>query len=133
MVKFAGQDDLKTFKFDEKDGSVVKKAGEGNSEILTLESSQYVTQMTRQRGTKNGKVTDENSLREYNFDFGGQRVSEFYVNLSGSGAITGLNYYRENPEDLVKKVPEPTSILGLVAVSGLVASSLKRKRKSSII
>ncbi len=133
MVKFAGQDDLKTFKFDEKDGSVVKKAGEGNSEILTLESSQYVTQMTRQRGTKNGKVTDENSLREYNFDFGGQRVSEFYVNLSGSGAITGLNYYRENPEDLVKKVPEPTSILGLVAISGLAASSLKRKRKSSII
>ncbi|MGB3638996.1 MAG: PEP-CTERM sorting domain-containing protein [Rivularia sp. (in: cyanobacteria)] len=123
MVKFAGEDKLITFNFDEKDGSVVEEAGEGNTEVLTLESSQYVTQMTRQRGTKNGKVTDENSLREYYFDFGGQKVSELYVNLSGSGAITGLNYRR--------KVPEPTSILGLVAVSGLVASSLKRKRKSS--
>ena len=64
--------------------------------------------MTRQRGTKNGKVTDENSLREYNFDFKDEngnlrKVSEFYVNLSGSGAITGLDYRR--------KVPEPTSIL----------------------
>ncbi|BAY86267.1 hypothetical protein NIES267_57730 [Calothrix parasitica NIES-267] len=132
MVRFAGQDDLIKFKFDETDDDVVEQAGQGNSEVLTLASSQYVTQMTRQRGTKNGKVTDENSLREYNFDFGGQRVSEFYVNLSGSGAITGLNYYRGSKK-LARKVPEPTSILGLVAISGLAASSLKRKRKSSDI
>ncbi|MEO0684054.1 MAG: PEP-CTERM sorting domain-containing protein [Cyanobacteria bacterium J06649_11] len=130
MVKFAGEDELITFNFDEKDGSVVKEAGEGNTEILKLASSQYITQMTRQRGTKNDKVTDENSLREYKFDFTDEdgnlrEVSEFYVNLSGSGAITGLNYNR--------KVPEPTSILGLAAISGLAASSLKRKRKSSDI
>ena len=69
MVKFVGQDELIKFKFDETDDDVVEQAGQGNSEVLTLASSQYVTQMTRQRGTKNGKVTDENSLREYNFDF----------------------------------------------------------------
>lgn len=125
MVKFAGEDKLITFNFDERDGSVEKQAGEGNSEVLTLANSEYVTQMTRQRGTKNGKTTDENSLREYKFDFSGKKVSEFYVNLSGSGAITGLDYKR--------KVPEPTSILGLAAISGLAASSLKRKRKSSNI
>ena len=130
MVKFVGQDELIKFKFDETDDDVVEQAGQGNSEVLTLASSQYVTQMTRQRGTKNGKVTDENSLREYNFDFKDEngnlrKVSEFYVNLSGSGAITGLDYRR--------KVPEPTSILSLAAMSALAASSLKRKRKSSDI
>ena len=138
MVKFVGQDELIKFKFDETDDDVVEQAGQGNSEVLTLASSQYVTQMTRQRGTKNGKVTDENSLREYNFDFKDEngnlrKVSEFYVNLSGSGAITGLNYYRENTKKFARKVPEPTSILGLAAMSALAASSLKRKRKSSDI
>ncbi len=40
-------------------------------------------------------------------------------------------YYREGKKLAKRKVPEPTSILGLAAVSGLAASSLKRKRKSS--
>lgn len=135
MVKFVGQDELIKFKFNEKDKKIVKQAGEGNSEVLTLANHKYVTQMTRQRATETKKnktkATDDNSLREYNFDFGGQRVSEFYVNLSGSGAITGLNYYRENTKKFARKVPEPTSILGLAAISGLAAASLKRKRKSS--
>ena len=42
-------------------------------------------------------------------------------------------YYREGKKQVKRKVPEPSSILGLVAVSGLVGSSLKRKRKSSNI
>lgn len=83
---------------------------------------------------KNGKeILDDNSIREYNFDFGEQKVSEFYIDLPGSGAVTGLSYYREKTKKLARKVPEPTSILGLVAISGLAASSLKRKRKSSDI
>ena len=76
------------------------------------------------------EILNDNSLREYNFDFGGQKVSEFYIDLPGSGAITELSYYRETKK-FARKVPEPTSILGLAAISGLAASSLKRKRKSS--
>lgn len=125
MAKFADGSETNFFKFNEKSEKVATQAGEGNSEILTFKNHKYVTQMTRQRGTKNGKATDENSFREYKFNFGDKKVSEFYVDLSGSGAITGLDYKR--------KVPEPTSILGLVAISGLAASSLKRKRKPSNI
>lgn len=42
-------------------------------------------------------------------------------------------YYRQEEEEVKRKVPEPTSILSLAAISGLAASSLKRKRKSSNI
>ena len=73
-------------------------------------------------------VKDDNSLRKYNFDFGGKKVTQFNLTLPGSGAVTGLNYSRKTK----KKVPEPTSILGLVAISGL-AASIKRKRKLSNI
>jgi hypothetical protein len=99
------------------------------------ENETYISEMKLLSTSWNGKryVKDDNSLREYKFDFADKRVTQFSITLPGSGAVTGLNYYRENPKKLVKKVPEPTSILGLVAVSGLVASSLKRKRKSSII
>lgn len=133
QVKFFGDDDLTNwFKFDERNQNV-STTSKGNTETLTLGNSNYITEMTRQRGTANGKATDENSLREYKFDFGDKRVEEFHVKLSGSGAVTGFNYARQekNLKWVKKKVPEPTSILGLVAVSGLVASSLKRKRQSS--
>ena len=127
QVKFLGDDNLTDwFKFNERDSNV-STTSQGNTETLTLANSNYNTEMTRQRGTKDGKVTDENSLREYNFDFGGKRITEFHVKLSGSGAVTGFNYSRQ----IRRKVPEPTSILGLAAISGLAASSLKRKRKSS--
>lgn len=42
-------------------------------------------------------------------------------------------YYREGKKPVKRKVPEPTSILGLVGISAVVGSSLKRKRKSSNI
>ncbi|MEO1377789.1 MAG: PEP-CTERM sorting domain-containing protein [Cyanobacteria bacterium J06635_10] len=130
QVKFFGEDNLTNwFKFDERNRNV-STTSEGNTETLTLGNSNYITEMTRQRGTKNGVKTDENSLREYNFDFGDKRITEFHVKLSGSGAVTGFNYARRELK-FAKRVPEPTSILGLVAVSGLVASSLKRKRQSS--
>ncbi|MEL6461647.1 MAG: PEP-CTERM sorting domain-containing protein, partial [Cyanobacteria bacterium J06621_15] len=96
-------------------------------------TTEFINRKNGKKIKKGTKATDDNSLREYNFDFGGQRVSEFYVDLSGSGAITGLNYYREETKKLARKVPEPTSILGLAAISGLAAASLKRKRKSSNI
>ncbi|MEO1431292.1 MAG: PEP-CTERM sorting domain-containing protein, partial [Cyanobacteria bacterium J06633_8] len=132
MVKFAGGDELIKFKFNERDAN--KQSVGNRTEMLTLERSEYVTQMTRQRAynTKKKKVTDENSLRTYDFDFGDKRVTEFYVNLSGSGAITDLNYYREDTPNFSRKVPEPTSILSLAAMSALAASSLKRKRKCQI-
>ncbi len=40
-------------------------------------------------------------------------------------------YYREGKKPVTRKVPESSSILGLVAGATVVASSLKRKRKSS--
>lgn len=42
-------------------------------------------------------------------------------------------YYRQGKKEVKRRVPEPTSILGLAAISGLAASSLKRKRKTSNI
>ncbi|NJO61304.1 MAG: PEP-CTERM sorting domain-containing protein [Richelia sp. RM2_1_2] len=83
----------------------------------------------------NQYVTADNSLREYNFDFGDKRVTQFNITLPGSGAVTGLNYYRQEKtlKTVRRKVPEPTSILSLFAVSAVVASSLKRKPKSSNI
>ncbi|MGB3654438.1 MAG: PEP-CTERM sorting domain-containing protein [Rivularia sp. (in: cyanobacteria)] len=77
-------------------------------------------------------VEGNNSLREYDFDFNGKKVTQFNLTLPGSGAITGLNYYREAQKPVKRKVPEPTSILGLVAMGTVVASSLKRKRNSNI-
>ncbi|MDY6899182.1 MAG: PEP-CTERM sorting domain-containing protein [Cyanobacteriota bacterium] len=99
------------------------------------ENETYISEMKLLSTNWNGKryVKNDNSLREYKFDFGDKRVTEFSITLPGSGAITGLNYYRETPKKLARKVPEPTSILGLVAISGLAASSLKKKRKSSDI
>lgn len=96
--------------------------------------STYISEMKLLSTSWNGKqyVTGDNSLREYQFDFDDKRVTQFNITLPGSGAVTGLNYYRQEKtlKTVRRKVPEPTSILGLVAVSGFVASSLKRKRKS---
>ena len=131
QVKFFGEDNLTNWFQSDAKSQNVSTTSAGNTETLTLENSNYITEMTRQRGTKNSVKTDENSLREYNFDFGDKRITEFHVKLSGSGAVTGFNYARRGLKFAKKKVPEPTSILGLVAVSGLVASSLKRKRQSS--
>jgi hypothetical protein len=121
--------------FKEKEGKNANKVTDNRFVRNSKEDSPYIRKMkllsTNWDGTQ--YVKGDNSLRKYDFNFGDKRVSEFSITLPGSGAVTGLNYYRENPEDLVKKVPEPTSILGLVAISGLAASSLKRKRKSSII
>ena len=76
-------------------------------------------------------VEGNNSLREYDFDFNGKKVTQFNLRLPGSGAITGLNYYREAQKPVKRKVPEPTSILGLVVGATVVGSSLKRKRNSN--
>ena len=74
---------------------------------------------------KGKPLKGNNSLRQYNFDFS-QNVKQLDIQLPGSGAVTYLDYQRK----LKRRVPEPGSILGLVAVSGFVASSLKRKRSS---
>ncbi|NJO31346.1 MAG: PEP-CTERM sorting domain-containing protein [Richelia sp. SL_2_1] len=100
-------------------------------------SSTYINEMKLLSTNWNGNqyVTADNSLREYNFDFGDKRVTQFNITLPGSGAVTGLNYYRQEKtlKTVRRKVPEPTSILSLFAVSAVVASSLKRKPKSSNI
>ena len=116
-----------SFKFADDYGDITNATVNNNNNIgVQLLSDNWITNLE----TGNREQTGENSLREYKFNFKDEdgnlrKVTEFSVNLSGSGAITGLNYRR--------KVPEPTSILGLAAISGLAASSLKRKRKSSNI
>ncbi len=65
-----------------------------------------------------------NSLRKYKFDFS-QNIKQLDITLPGSGAVTYLDYERT----IKRKVPEPTSILGLLFGSVAVAS-IKRKRSS---
>ncbi|MGB3760690.1 MAG: PEP-CTERM sorting domain-containing protein [Rivularia sp. (in: cyanobacteria)] len=65
-----------------------------------------------------------NSLREYKFDFS-KNIKQLDIILPGSGAVTYLDYERT----IKRKVPEPTSILGLFLGSVAVAS-IKRKRSS---
>ncbi|MGD1913042.1 MAG: PEP-CTERM sorting domain-containing protein [Rivularia sp. (in: cyanobacteria)] len=66
----------------------------------------------------------DNSLRNYEFDFS-QNIKQLDITLPGSGAITYLDFQRT----LKRKVPEPTSILGLFFGSVVIAS-VKRKRSS---
>jgi len=63
-----------------------------------------------------------NSLRKYEFDFS-QNIKQLDITLPGSGAVTYLDYERT----IKRKVPEPTSMLGLVLVSAAV-TAIKRKR-----
>lgn len=115
--------------FTEKEGSNQNKVTDNRFVRNSKADSKYIRKMkilsTNWEGTE--YVEGDNSLRKYDFDFGGKTVTKFNVTLPGSGAVTELKYIRK----VRRKVPEPTSILGLVGVSAVVASSLKRKRKSS--
>ena len=73
-------------------------------------------------------LTGDNSLRDYKFDFS-KRVQKLDISLPGSGAISYLKYQRE----IKRKVPEPTSVLGLLFGTIGTASVLKRKRKTAIL
>lgn len=76
----------------------------------------------------NKPLTKDNSLRDYKFDFS-QRVKKLDISLPGSGAISYLKYQRE----LKRKIPEPTSTLGVLFGTVGTASVLKRKRKRAIL
>ncbi|MEL7245119.1 MAG: PEP-CTERM sorting domain-containing protein, partial [Cyanobacteria bacterium J06573_2] len=124
------------FSFTFADGYKIKNATVDNNNNIGVQllSDNWITNLKTGKKEK----TNENSLREYNFNFKDEegnlrKVTEFSITLPGSGAVTGLSYYREETKKLARKVPEPTSILGLAAISGLAAASLKRKRKSSDI
>ncbi len=73
---------------------------------------------------KGNALKGDNSLRNYEFDFS-KNVKQLDISLPGSGAVTYLDYQRK----LRRKVPEPTSILGLFFGSVVIAS-VKRKRSS---
>ena len=73
-------------------------------------------------GVKSG--TWESPYEKAAFDFNGNNIK----NVSHISV-----YYREGKKTVKRKVPEPGSILGLVGVTAVVGSSLKRKRKSSNI
>lgn len=66
----------------------------------------------------------DNSLREYKFDFS-QNIKQLDITLPGSGAVTYVDYERT----IKRKVPEPTSIIGLFLGTAAVAT-IKRKRSS---
>ena len=61
----------------------------------------------------------DNSLRKYDFNF--ENVKKLEVTLPGSGAVTHLNYTRK------RRVPEPTSALGLLVGAFGMVSVIKRK------
>ncbi|MDJ0674756.1 MAG: PEP-CTERM sorting domain-containing protein [Calothrix sp. MO_167.B42] len=61
----------------------------------------------------------DNSLRKYEFDFD-KDVTKLELTLPGSGAVTNLNYTRK------RRVPEPSSMLGLLVGAFGVVSVVKR-------
>ncbi len=61
----------------------------------------------------------DNSLRKYDFNF--ENVKKLEITLPGSGAVTNLNYTRK------RRVPEPSSMLGLLVGAFGVVSVVKRK------
>lgn len=65
--------------------------------------------------------TGNNSMREYNFDLA--NVTQLDIKLPGSGAVAYFDYERPSHEEPTS-VPEPTSLLGLLAASLLSAKSL---------
>ena len=71
---------------------------------------------------KNKPLKDNNSLRDYKFDFGDKTVKKLDINLPGSGAIAYLNYKRKT------QVPEPISALALLFSMVAAGSLLKRKK-----
>lgn len=95
-------------------------------------------------GSESGSLLDDTfystktSWTEYEFDLdviAGEDITVSYYSR-GTNAIDDVEFIVNKytkPFAVARKVPEPTSILGLVAISGLAASSLKRKRKSSNI
>ncbi|MEL7243868.1 MAG: PEP-CTERM sorting domain-containing protein [Cyanobacteria bacterium J06643_5] len=66
----------------------------------------------------------ENSLRQYDFELS-QNIKQLDITLPGSGAVTYVDYERT----VKRKVPEPTSVLGLFLGTAAVAT-IKRKRSS---
>jgi hypothetical protein len=65
--------------------------------------------------------TGDNSMREYNFNLA--NVTQLDIKLPGSGAVAYFDYQRPIGE-APAAVPEPASLLGLLAASVLGAKSL---------
>lgn len=63
----------------------------------------------------------DNSMREYNFDLA--HVTQLDIKLPGSGAVAYFDYQRPSSEAPMA-VPEPTSILSLLALGIISAGSL---------
>ena len=94
-------------------------------------------------GTESGRLlydefySTKTSWTEYERELdvvAGEEITVTYYSL-GTNAIDDVSFsVNEKSFKAVKrKVPEPTSILGLIGVSAVLGSSLKRKRKSSNI
>ena len=72
-------------------------------------------------------LTGDNSLRDYKFDFS-KRVKKLDISLPGSGAVSYLKYQRKEK----RKIPEPTSALGLLFGTIGTASVLKGKKEKTL-
>ncbi|MGB3404988.1 MAG: PEP-CTERM sorting domain-containing protein [Microcoleaceae cyanobacterium] len=107
------------FKFSFADGSVSNWLGfdrdaDHNDPNVTLLTPSY---------------TGNNSMREYNFDLA--NVTQLDIKLPGSGAVAYFDYERSGGVEPTA-VPEPASLLGLLAASLLGATSLvKGKNEQS--
>ena len=71
----------------------------------------------------------DNSLRKYDFNL--ENVKKLEITLPGSGAVTHLNYTRNYTQNIQstqrRRVPEPTSAVGLLIGAFTMAFSIKRK------
>ncbi len=111
-------------------------------DYATFNMSDWSGMRVKIDGTESGSLLNEviystdTSWTEYERELdvvAGEQITVSYYS-KGTNGIDDVSFLVDKKVKTVKrKVPESGSILGLVAVSGLVASSLKRKRKSSNI
>ena len=101
------------FKFTFLDGTV-KNFSFGHDD--DLKDDGYVSLLSTD--WKDNPLQGNNSLRKYDFNF--EDVTKLEITLPGSGAVTDLNYTRK------RRVPEPSSMLGLLVGAFGVVSVVKR-------
>ncbi|NEO73300.1 PEP-CTERM sorting domain-containing protein [Moorena sp. SIO3H5] len=80
---------------------------------------------------KSLKLGTDNSLSTYDFsDLPEYSVTKLDIKLPGSGAVSGIKFRDfPDPPKSSKKVPEPTSILGLLMLGAMGAGSVFKRHK----
>ena len=103
--------------------------GEGYIRAFTDDTNFIELAMSSDGTLLNEGFPGDNSLREY--DFGLTGVTKLEVDFSGSGAVAYLDFtsIETNPNEDPEEVPEPASILGLLAIAAFGATGVLKRQK----